>query len=144
YQKAGYDWLHFLRRYGFGGCLADDMGLGKTIQALAFLQSLYEREPRPPASLIVMPRSLLFNWQREAAQFAPGLRVYVHADQGRITEAADFGQHDLVLTTYGVMLRDIELLRQYCFHVAILDESQAIKNPVAETSRAARLLNAEQ
>jgi non-specific serine/threonine protein kinase len=144
YQKAGYDWLHFLRRYGFGGCLADDMGTGKTIQTLAFLQSLYEAEPRPPASLIVMPRSLLFNWQREAAQFAPGLRVYIHADQGRITEAADFGQHDLVLTTYGVMLRDIDLLRQYRFHTAILDESQAIKNPVAETSRAARMLVAEQ
>jgi non-specific serine/threonine protein kinase len=144
YQKAGYDWLHFLRGYGFGGCLADDMGLGKTIQALAFLQSLRERDPASAASLIVMPRSLLFNWQREAAQFTPGLRVYIHADQGRAGEATAFDQHDLVLTTYGVMLRDIELLRQYRFHTVILDESQAIKNPLAETSRAARLLQAEQ
>lgn len=143
YQKAGYDWLHFLRTYGFGGCLADDMGMGKTIQALAFLQAIYEEQPRPAATLIVMPRSLLFNWQREAAQFAPGLRVNIHADQGRITDAKQFADYDLVLTTYGIMLRDVELLRKYRFHYAILDESQAIKNPVAETSRAARTLNAE-
>jgi non-specific serine/threonine protein kinase len=143
YQKAAFDWMHFLNSYGFGGCLADDMGTGKTVSTLAFLQSLKERTPDAPATLIVMPRSLLFNWAREAAQFTPGLRVYTHADQGRITEAADFSRHDLVLTTYGVMLRDIELLRSYRFNYVILDESQAIKNPLAETSRAARSLNAE-
>ncbi len=140
YQKFGYDWLHFLREYGFGGCLADDMGTGKTIQALAFLQSLYERDPMNPATLIVMPRSLLFNWQREAERFTPELKVYVHADQGRSEEATAFGAHDLVLTTYGTMLRDVQLLRQYEFSYVILDESQAIKNPLAETSKAARLL----
>ncbi|PDW01209.1 DEAD/DEAH box helicase [Candidatus Viridilinea mediisalina] len=143
YQKAGYDWLHFLRHYQFGGCLADDMGTGKTIQTLAFLQSIYEEQPRPAASLLVMPRSLLFNWQREAQQFTPKLRLYVHADQGRISAAQEFGEYDLILTTYGVMLRDIELLRGYNFHYTILDESQAIKNPVAATSRAARALCAE-
>ncbi len=143
YQKAGYDWLRFLRKYGFGGILADDMGLGKTIETLALLQSVYEEQPRPAASLIVMPRSLLINWQREAAQFAPGLRVHIHADQGRITDPQAFGEYDLVLTTYGVLLRDIELLKGYTFHYAILDESQAIKNPAAETSRAARSLQAE-
>ena len=140
YQKFGYDWLHFLQEYGFGGCLADDMGVGKTIQALAFLESIYDREPEVKATLIVMPRSLLFNWQREAQKFTPELDVYVHADAGRITEATQFDEHDLVLTTYGTMLRDVELLRQYEFHHIILDESQAIKNPVAETSKAARLL----
>jgi non-specific serine/threonine protein kinase len=134
--------MHFLNSYGFGGCLADDMGIGKTVSTLAFLQSLKERTPDAPASLIVMPRSLLFNWAREAAQFTPGLRVYTHADQGRITEPAEFSRHDLVLTTYGVMLRDLELLRSYTFQYAILDESQAIKNPLAETSRAARTLKA--
>jgi non-specific serine/threonine protein kinase len=120
------------------------MGTGKTIQTLAFLQALHEQQPRPPASLIVMPRSLLFNWQREAEQFTPGLRVAIHADQGRASEAQAFDDHDLILTTYGVMLRDIDMLRKYRFTTAILDESQAIKNPLAETSRAARLLQAEQ
>ncbi|MEN9934481.1 MAG: hypothetical protein RLZZ387_1060 [Chloroflexota bacterium] len=140
YQKAGYDWLHFLHEYGFGGCLADDMGLGKTIQCLAFLESLYHEQPERPATLVVMPRSLLFNWQREAEKFAPELAVYVHADQGRVDDPAAFANYDLVLTTYGTMLRDIELLRRYRFSYAILDESQAIKNPLAETSKAARLL----
>ena len=143
YQKAGYDWLHFLRTYGFGGILADDMGLGKTIETLALLQGIYEEQPRPAATLIVMPRSLLINWQREAAQFAPSLRVHIHADQGRIKEPEPFGQYDLILTTYGVLLRDIDLLKSYRFHYAILDESQVIKNPAAETSRASRLLDAE-
>lgn len=143
YQKAGYDWLHFLNEYGFGGCLADDMGTGKTVSTLAFLQSLEERAPQGPASLIVMPRSLLFNWEREAATFTPALRVYVHHDTDRLDDAALLDQYDLVLTTYGTMLRDIEMLRGYRFRYAILDESQSIKNPLAETSKAARLLNAD-
>jgi non-specific serine/threonine protein kinase len=143
YQKFGYDWLHFLREYGFGGCLADDMGVGKTIQALALIESLYEEQPDAKASLVVMPRSLLFNWQREAAKFTPELSVYVQADQGRATDVGEFDKYDLVLTTYGTMLRDIELLRQYQFRYLILDESQAIKNPLAETSKAARLLRGD-
>ncbi|NTV65549.1 MAG: DEAD/DEAH box helicase family protein, partial [Oscillochloris sp.] len=143
YQKAAYDWLHFLHTYGFGGCLADDMGMGKTVVTLAFLQSLHERKPDGPASLIAMPRSLLFNWEREASQFAPDLRIYVHAEQSRTKDPTEFGKYDLILTTYGILLRDIEMLRQYRFECAILDESQAIKNPLGETSRAARLINAE-
>jgi non-specific serine/threonine protein kinase len=143
YQHAGYDWLRFLHDADLGGILADDMGTGKTVATLALLQALREDIPDRPADLIVMPRSLLFNWQSEAARFTPDLRVYVHADQGRLRDPQEFGQHHLVLTTYGVMLRDISLLRQYRFGYAILDESQAIKNPVAETSRAARALQSE-
>ena len=151
YQKAGYDWLHFLRDYHFGGCLADDMGLGKTVQALAFLQSIYSRtakpgdpDPtRPPASLLVVPRSLLINWQREASRFTPDLRVMEHFDSSRSKDLEAFNQADLVITTYGVMLRDITLLHGYTFHYAILDESQAIKNPLSQTARAARLLQAQ-
>ncbi len=143
YQRAAYDWLHFLNEYGFGGCLADDMGTGKTVCTLAFLQSLEERQPDGPASLIVMPRSLLFNWERESATFTPDLRVYVHHDTDRVDDPALFDHYDLVLTTYNTMLRDIQMLRRYRFRYAILDESQAIKNPLAETSKAARLLNAE-
>jgi non-specific serine/threonine protein kinase len=153
YQKAGYDWLHFLHEYGFGGCLADDMGLGKTIQALVFLQSLKEGlpdgNPNPAreeqvhrASLIVLPRSLLVNWQREAARFTPQLSILEYFDTNRPNDSALFDEFDLVLTTYGVMRRDIKLLRKYAFEYALLDESQAIKNPNSQTSKAARLLKA--
>jgi non-specific serine/threonine protein kinase len=143
YQKSGYDWLHFLNTYGFGGCLADDMGVGKTIQTLAFIQSLRERQPGAPAVLIVMPRSIIYNWEREAARFTPNLRLLTQIDQGRSKDAATFNQYDVVLTTYGTMLRDIELLVGYRFQYVILDESQAVKNPAAETARAARRLQGE-
>ncbi len=143
YQKAGYDWLHFLNTYGFGGCLADDMGVGKTIQTLAFVQSIRERQPHANAVLIVMPRSLIYNWQREAAQFTPNLRVLTHVDQGRNKTVQPFADVDVVLTTYGTMLRDIEMLITYRFQYVILDESQSIKNPNAETSRAVRRLQSD-
>lgn len=158
YQKAGYDWLHFLHEYELGGCLADDMGLGKTIQTLVFFDSLREAryaqlrsahrdeqssEPdEQAASLIVVTRSLLVNWQREAARFTPHLRLLEYFDNNRLRDLRQFDQYDLVITTYGVMLRDIALFRKYTFHYAVLDESQAIKNPHSQTARAARLLQA--
>ena len=143
YQYAGYVWLHFLHDHAFGGCLADDMGTGKTIQTLAFLQALHENGDALSADLVVMPRSLLFNWQREAARFAPNLRVLIHADQDRDRSPEIFDQYDVILTTYGVMLRDSALFRQYTFHYLILDESQAIKNPHSQTAKAARSLCAD-
>ncbi len=144
YQKAGYDWLHFLREFEFGGCLADDMGLGKTIQALAFLQSVYNNGSRPQrASLLVVPRSLLVNWQRESNRFTPALKILEFFDSDRVKDTAIFDGVDLVITTYGVMLRDIQLLHGYTFHYAILDESQSIKNPLSQTARAAHLLSAD-
>ncbi len=143
YQKAGYNWLHFLHEYGFGGCLADDMGLGKTVQVLVFLLSLREDGHAQAPDLIVVPRSLLVNWQREAERFTPSLKVLLHFGQTRRKEAGHFGDYDLVITTYGTMLRDIQMLRSFRFHYAVLDESQAIKNPLAKTSRAARRLNSD-
>jgi non-specific serine/threonine protein kinase len=147
YQKAGFDWLHFLHEYQFGGCLADDMGLGKTIQALVFLQSLYHAEQKDSApttaSLLVVPRSLLVNWQREAARFTPDLRILEFFDSNRAKDFDCFTDVDLVITTYGVMLRDIQLLHGYEFYYAILDESQSIKNPLSQTARAAHLLRAK-
>jgi non-specific serine/threonine protein kinase len=145
YQQAGYDWLHFLHDFDFGGCLADDMGLGKTIETLAFLQSFREEAQAHvhAADLIVLPRSLLFNWRREAQRFTPDLQICFHYGPDRKLDAAIFDQHDLVLTTYGTMRSDIEFLREYKFHYVVLDESQAIKNPLAKTSKAARLLNSD-
>jgi non-specific serine/threonine protein kinase len=145
YQKHGFDWLHFLREYKFGGILADDMGLGKTVQVLAYLQSLQEQPPAESAtaSLLVVPKSLLANWQREAERFTPGLRFLEHMGNLRSKDTSVFNGYDVVLTSYGTMLRDIEILRGYRFSHVILDESQAIKNPLAKSSRATRLLQAD-
>ncbi len=148
YQKHGFDWLHFLREYGAGGCIADDMGLGKTVQVLAFLDSLRQRiadsDDSRRASLVVVPRSLIFNWQREAARFTPEIKLLVHADQNRDKSGESFDDYDIVLTTYGILVRDIEILKDHKFACAILDESQSIKNPAALSAKASRLLNAEQ
>lgn len=143
YQKAGLDWLHFLHDFSFGGCLADDMGLGKTIQVLAFLLSLKEQGKMDAPTLLVVPKSLLANWQREAERFTPELRILEYYGNTRSKEASIFDGYDIVLTTYGTMLRDIKYLRSCRFHYAVLDESQAIKNPLAQSSKAARLLQAK-
>ena len=143
YQKSGVDWLHFLHDYGFGGCLADDMGTGKTFTTLAFLQSLSETNHATAATLLVLPRSLIFNWEREVQKFTPGLRVLNHAHATRAKDLAQFDEYDLVLTTYGILLRDIELLRKHRFHYVILDEAQAIKNPLSQSAKAVRLLNSD-
>ncbi len=145
YQKVGFDWMWFLRDNQLGGCLADDMGLGKTIQVLAFLQSLKEssavgESARPLTHLVVVPRSLLVNWQREIDRFAPGIRFHVHFGGTRSKKPLNFTDYDIVLTTYGTMLRDIQMLRSFLFEYVILDESQAIKNPNAQVSKSARLL----
>ncbi len=151
YQKHGYDWLHFLHEYKFGGILADDMGLGKTIQVLAYLQSLQEKplaasnsaSSSKQVTLLVVPKSLVTNWQRESEKFTPGLRFLEYLGNARDRNTAVFKEYDVILTTYGTMLRDIEILREFTFHHVILDESQAIKNPLAKCTRAARLLKAE-
>lgn len=143
YQKVGYDWLHFLHDYEFGGCLADDMGIGKTVQALVFLLSLKENGHAKRANIIVMPRSILGNWEREAARFTPTMRVLVHADLDRGQDVAQFDNYDLILTTYGVLRRDIDILGKYRFHYALLDESQAVKNPLCHTARAVRSIRSD-
>ncbi|HVQ74337.1 MAG TPA: DEAD/DEAH box helicase [Candidatus Binatia bacterium] len=151
YQRDGLGWLHFLRRFGFGGCLADDMGLGKTVMVLAFLEGRREereqRAPddptRPGPSLAVVPRSLVFNWKQEAARFTPKLRVLDHTGAGRLAPGAHFDDHDLVLTTYGTLRRDAAAFAETRFDCAILDEAQAIKNAGTDSARAARLLRAD-
>lgn len=164
YQRAGLNWLAFLREYGFNGCLADDMGLGKTIQALACLLREKEMNGAPakgkrqganknhaaagesetPAnrrtSLIVAPLSVLHNWENETARFAPDLKVFVHHGLERERSAAHFAEYDIVLTTYATMRNDVDFLKDFRFHYLILDESQNIKNPVSQTAKAAAIL----
>ena len=142
YQREGLGWFEFLQRFKFGGCLADDMGLGKTVQVLALLESQRNGKSRP--SLVVVPRSLIFNWQQEAARFTPRLRVLTHTGSERIKGHAHFKDYDLILTTYGTLRRDVIHFDDVEFDFVILDEAQAIKNPGTETAKAARLLKSRQ
>lgn len=135
YQKAGYDWIIFLSQYRFGGCLADDMGLGKTVTTLAMLQRQKEMGGDRP-SLLVMPTSLLYNWELEARKFTPQLRVLVYKGTYREKDTTRFDDYDLILTSYGIVRIDVELLKYYRFNYIILDESQAIKNPSSHVTKA--------
>ncbi len=142
YQREGLGWFEFLQKFKFGGCLADDMGLGKTVQVLALLESRRKGNSRP--SLVVVPRSLIFNWQQEAARFTPRLRVLTHTGSERIKGNAHFEDYDLILTTYGTLRRDVIHFDEVEFDFVILDEAQAIKNAGTETAKAARLLQSRQ
>ena len=139
YQHEGYEWLAFLYEHRFGACLADDMGLGKTVQAIAFLAGLAEGEISTDTAagphLIVVPPSLLFNWESEIARFYPDFRLITYAGQRR---TADFTGADIVLTSYGTLQRDIDCLEKLDFNVIIFDEAQQVKNIQAATTGAAR------
>lgn len=142
YQQEGYAWLAFLYAHRFGACLADDMGLGKTMQAICLLAALHDGRLTPADGvkgphLIVVPTSLLFNWEQELARFAPGLQVHVYSGSERKLDAKD---GDVVLTTYGLVRRDRESLARRAFHVIVFDEAQAVKNIHADTTGAARRL----
>ena len=139
YQKEGVKWMKYLHDQNLGGCLADDMGLGKTLQTLSVLASLYPKTKRP--TLIVMPRSLLFNWQNELEKFTPQLSACTYyGNQRDLTEAM---KHSVILTTYAMVRNDVERFRKEKFHYVILDESQNIKNLSAQTTQAVLLLQAE-
>ena len=141
YQLEGLQWLYFLHEHNFGGCLADDMGLGKTIQALALLLKV---KPEPhKASLLIMPASLIHNWRNEIRRFAPTLRIMEHKGALRTESTLFFDAVDVILTTYGTLRNDLDLFTSYQFHYVILDESQVIKNPSAQISRAVCQLNAD-
>ncbi len=161
YQREGLGWMALLRWFGMGGILADDMGLGKTIQVLSMLQTrVHEQrgrlddaatgasdaetpwnEPtthRP--SIVIAPRSVVFNWVDEAEKFTGDLRIMAYAGTEREALRAAFDEHDLIVTSYGLLRRDIEALREVEFDYLILDEAQAIKNPQSQAAKSARLL----
>ncbi len=140
YQKAGYNWLQFLNQYKFGGCLADDMGLGKTVQTLAMLQKQKD-DGNKAASLLIMPTSLVYNWEMEAQKFTPELRVFTYTGTNRKKDITQFENYDLVLTSYGIIRLDIDILTEFYFNYIILDESQAIKNPGSIITKAVKKLN---
>ena len=146
YQREGLGWLRFLERLGVGGCLADDMGLGKTVQLLAYLQGRKlargSRKEAHRPSLVVAPRSLVFNWIDEAERFTPGLKVLDYTGPGRKRLRKQLGEVDLFVTTYGTLRSDAEYLSQMELDCAVLDEAQAIKNASSLTAKAARLLQA--
>ncbi len=142
YQREGVGWMEFLRRFSFGGCLADDMGVGKTAQVLAVLET--RRAARAAGeelgpSLVVVPKSLVFNWKQEAARFTPKLSVLDYTGATRLS--TELNGFDLVITTYGTLRRDAARLRDVAFDYVILDEAQAVKNASSESAKAVRLLN---
>lgn len=144
YQVLGFQWLVWLCRQGFGGILADDMGLGKTVQVIALLAYIEQTDPAA-TSLIVVPTSLVYNWQQELRKCAPHLKVQVYSGSNRLKTkdiAAVFKHSHVVLTTYGVLRNDIEWLEHVRFHHLVLDESQFVKNPDALIYKAVERIQA--
>ncbi len=139
YQKEGFYWLKFLNEYGFGGCLADDMGLGKTLQVINLLAD--QKLQQPFTSLVVVPRSLIHNWAAEIEKFCPDLTYVIHHGSQRTKENKDFSVFDLVISTYGTVTQDIDILKSFRFHYVILDESQAIKNSASKRYKTIIQLN---
>ena len=146
YQKAGFDFLCHLTRLKLGGILADDMGLGKTLQTLAWLAWLRGQNPRRPRpALVICPASVLHNWRRESDRFTPHLKVLVlESGAARHNLRKQIPQHDLIVTNYALLRRDLEALQKFEFRAIILDEAQFIKNPSAQVTQSVKQLRADQ
>jgi hypothetical protein len=145
YQKDGFDFLAHLTRIRLGGILADDMGLGKTLQTLTWLGWLKERNTKnPKPSLVICPASVLHNWRREANRFTPNLKVLVlESGAARHNLRKQIPQHDLIVTNYALLRRDLEELQKFAFRATILDEAQFIKNPGAQVTQSVKQLKSE-
>jgi len=145
YQERGYSWLAFLRKWGLGACLADDMGLGKTVQTLALIQQERESGEERPV-LLICPTSVVNNWRKEAEQFTPDLKVLVHHGSDRRKKQAFKNaatRHGMVVSSYGLLQRDVEFLKEVPWAGIILDEAQNIKNPATKQSKAVRALTSD-
>ncbi len=143
YQQIGVAWLWHLHRHGLGGILADEMGLGKTLQAISLLttfNSQLSTSKSPRVSLVVCPASLVENWRRETARFAPELRVFVHHGSARLADPADAARHDVIITSYGTLARDRERFADIDLACLIADEAQHIKNRRTQNAQALRSL----
>ena len=138
YQKYGYHWITYLLENNLGACLADDMGLGKTLQAIAVITNLHKKK-LSEKTLIVMPKSLVFNWESEINKFSPDLKVGIYYGTNRDMET--FKNYEVILTTYGTIRNDIEELKDIKLDFVILDESQNIKNIYSQANKAIMLLN---
>jgi hypothetical protein len=145
YQKDGFDFLCHLTQIKLGGILADDMGLGKTLQTLAWLGWLKERHSKDPKpSLVICPASVLHNWEREAVRFTPKLKVLVlESGAARHNLRKRIPQHDVIVTNYAILRRDLEELQKFPFRSVILDEAQFIKNPSAQVTQSVKQLKSE-
>ncbi|WP_338946804.1 DEAD/DEAH box helicase [Fusobacterium canifelinum] len=139
YQKYGYKWLKYLTDNNLGACLADDMGLGKTLQAITLISKMHEEKKKK--SMVIMPKSLIYNWENEIKRFSPKLKVGVYYGINR--DFSSLKKVDVILTTYGTIRNDIENLLEHKFDLLILDESQNIKNINSQTTKAVLLLNAK-
>jgi len=147
YQKAGYDWLNFLRDYGLNGILADDMGLGKTLQTLSLLQGIKEKNETKKPFLVIVPTSIVFNWVNEIRKFTPNLSTYIHHGASRIKIQKKFlnvlKEKDIIITTYGILRNDLALFAKEEFEYIILDEAHMIKNPQGTNARSVFTLRAK-
>lgn len=147
YQKMGFNWLQALDKYNFGGILADDMGLGKTIQILSVVVDYVEKSKESKTSIVVAPSSLALNWSNEAKKFASNLKVMVinGEAQERKRKIQELNQYDLVITSYDLLKRDIDIYKElnYCFKYIIADEAQYIKNNNTKNAKAIKLIEAD-
>jgi superfamily II DNA or RNA helicase len=139
YQLTGYRWMRRLADWGVGGCLADDMGLGKTVQTLALLLARVDEGP----ALVVAPTSLGFNWARESGRFTPSLRVILYNACDRQAVVRKLGKGDIVVVSYGLLVREVENLARVRWGTLVLDEAQAIKNAQTKTAQAVRKIRAK-
>ena len=142
YQMKGFSWLWFMYKYGLNGILADDMGLGKTLQALSLIQKAKETDGDMPV-LVVCPTSVVFNWESEIQKFTPDLKCLKLAGVDRKNLFSEIPNYDVVITSYALIRRDIEDLKEIKFRYVILDESQNIKNAMSQTAQSVKQLNAD-